>query len=85
VIPLAHHFFQAAKKYLLRMDRSFYVGDDERDCQAAFNAGCAMVYVSTVDGMTTLSDYPVPFLPTRSLLDAVEFIKETHGAWEVVA
>jgi D-glycero-D-manno-heptose 1,7-bisphosphate phosphatase len=83
--PAPGMFFQAAKEHLLRMDRCFYVGDDERDCQAAFNAGCAMVYLSTDGVEPTLSNYPVPYLSTKSLLDAVEFIKKTHAAWEVVA
>jgi D-glycero-D-manno-heptose 1,7-bisphosphate phosphatase len=83
--PAPGMFFQAAKEHLLRMDRCFYVGDDARDCQAAFNAGCGMIYVSTDGGKTTLSDYPVPYLPTKSLLEAVEFISEAHTAWEAVA
>ena len=83
--PAPGMFFQAAKEYLLRMDRCFYVGDDERDCQAAFNAGCSMVYVSTDGSKPTLFDYPVPYLPIKNLIEAVESIKKAHTAWEVVA
>jgi D-glycero-D-manno-heptose 1,7-bisphosphate phosphatase len=83
--PAPGMFFQAANEYLLRLDRCFYVGDDERDCQAAFNAGCAMVYLSDDGCEPPISDYPVPFLSTKSLLDAVESIEKAHAAWEVVA
>jgi len=83
--PAAGMFFQAAKENLLRMDRCLYVGDDERDCQAAFNAGCGMVFLSSNVAKPVISDFPTPYFSTRSLLEAVECIKNTHIAWEAVA
>ena len=38
-------FFEASKKYLLRLDQTFYVGDDPRDCQAAKNASCGSILI----------------------------------------
>lgn len=43
--PLPGMFFAAAKKYNLRLDRTFYLGDDERDAIAASRAGCPCVLV----------------------------------------
>ena len=33
-------FFEASSKHLFRLDKTFYIGDDLRDCEAAFNANC---------------------------------------------
>lgn len=80
--PSPGMFFQAAKDFNLRMDRCIYVGDDERDCQAAYNAGCGMVYVSSEDVAPSLSEYPTPYFFARTLLDSVGAIKETYVKWE---
>ena len=44
--PEAGLFFQISKKYMLRMDRTIYIGDDTRDVEAAFNAGCGSVLIA---------------------------------------
>ena len=44
--PKAGLFNKIAEDHLLRMDRTLYIGDDIRDCQAAYNAGCGSVLIS---------------------------------------
>lgn len=83
--PQPGMFFQAAKEYNLRMDRCLYIGDDERDCQAAVNAGCGMVYLSSEDNQLALSERPVPYFKIESLQDAVEYIKDIYLGWETIA
>ncbi len=39
-------FFEASLKYLFRLDKTFYIGDDLRDCEAAFNANCQGLLIS---------------------------------------
>jgi len=39
-------FFEASSKYLFRLDKTFYIGDDLRDCEAAFNANCNGLIIS---------------------------------------
>ncbi len=39
-------FYEASSKYLLRLDKTFYIGDDLRDCEAAFNANCQGLIIS---------------------------------------
>jgi D-glycero-D-manno-heptose 1,7-bisphosphate phosphatase len=80
--PAPGMFFQAAKEFNLRMDRILYVGDDERDCMAAWNAGCGMVYLTEEVEMPSFENYPQPFLRTATLLDKVEEIKRTYSLWE---
>ena len=35
---------RASKDHLFRLDKSFFIGDDPRDMQAAESAGCKGVY-----------------------------------------
>lgn len=83
--PSPGMFFQAAKDFKLRMDRCIYVGDDERDCQAAFNAGCGMVYVPNDGRKSSLSDNLRPYFSANSLLDVFEEIKNVYQGWESIA
>lgn len=83
--PSPGMFFQAAKEYNLRMDRCIYVGDDERDCQAAANAGCGMVYVSNENKPPLLDEYPTPYFMAKTLRDSVEQIRDTYLGWETIA
>ena len=39
-------FFEASSKYLFRLDKTFYIGDELRDCEAAFNANCKGLMIS---------------------------------------
>ena len=45
--PKAGLFYRIAKEYFLRMDKTFYIGDDVRDCEAAYNAGCGSVLIAS--------------------------------------
>ena len=83
--PSPGMFFQAAKEFNLRMDRCIYVGDDERDCQAAVNAGCGMVYILSEDKPPSLAEYPTPYLMAKTLQDSVNQIKDIYLSWEALA
>lgn len=80
--PAPGMFFQAAKEFNLRMDRCLYVGDDERDCAAAWNAGCGMVYLIDDVKIPDLENYPQPFFHAQTLFERVEEIKKTYAHWE---
>ena len=72
-------FLQASKEHLFRLDHVLYVGDDLRDCQAAANAGCGMVFL----GEPPLrEDMPPTGLPQRSFMtftEAVPFIVDHYS------
>ena len=38
-------FLKAAKKYNIILDRTFYIGDDNRDIEASYNAKTKCLYV----------------------------------------
>jgi len=80
--PSPGMFFQASRDFNLRMDRCLYIGDDERDCLAAINAGCGMVYVDPSMSDVRLSEEPQPFLRAASLRHVASTINEIYLAWE---
>ena len=38
-------FYMAAKKYKFILDKTFYIGDDKRDIEAAYNADTFIIYI----------------------------------------
>jgi len=43
--PNPGFFYKASKKYKFILDKTFYIGDDKRDIEAAYNANTHIVYV----------------------------------------
>jgi D-glycero-D-manno-heptose 1,7-bisphosphate phosphatase len=74
-------FFDASREHLLRMDRTVYVGDDPRDCRAAFNAGCLSVLVGPERDQDP-GGGARPALTAATLADAVPWIVSRFTAWE---
>jgi D-glycero-D-manno-heptose 1,7-bisphosphate phosphatase len=56
--PQPGMFHQIQKKYDLRLEETYFVGDSFSDMQAALNAGCIPILVMTGNGKKTLEDYP---------------------------
>jgi len=81
--PAPGMFFQAAKDHLIRLDHCLYIGDDERDCMAAANAGCGMVYLSKELSPPDLVERPIPYIQTTSLTNCVDTIVNQYRAWEL--
>ena len=51
-------FFEASEKYLLRLDQTFYVGDDKRDCEAANKASCGSILIgNNINDISCSPDY----------------------------
>lgn len=74
--PAPGMLFQASRDHLVRLDRSFFIGDDPRDCQAAYRAGARSIYLgpgSTLDG---LAAWERPCLVAADLSKSVDFILE---------
>jgi len=75
-------FFQAARDFKLRMDRCLYVGDDERDCEAARNAGCGMVFLSNDVSLAGSAGHAQPFFQSQTLCDQVDSIRQCYSNWD---
>ena len=43
--PNPGNFFKASKNFNFILDKTFYIGDDKRDIEAAYNANTYIIYV----------------------------------------
>lgn len=73
--PAPGLLLQASWQHLIRLDRTLFIGDDPRDCQAAERAGCPSVYLGAPDELAHLAPWERPALVAPDLLAAVDWIK----------
>lgn len=81
--PAPGMFFQVAKEFNLRMDRCLYVGDDLRDCQAAVNAGCGMVYLCADEDTVELESLPYPYIRSKNFKNSMKDVEAIYTQWEL--
>ena len=80
--PEAGMFYQAGEKYNLRLEHCLYIGDDIRDCMAAANAGCGMVYLTEEETVPRLDKKPKPFSKKKTIMESVSYIISQYSKWE---
>ena len=73
--PKAGLFNKIAKDYRLRMDHTVYIGDDVRDCEAAYNAGCGSVLIGIREEYGEIEIKPDWSVNVEKLSDAIFDIK----------
>lgn len=78
--PAPGMLLRASKTHLLRMDRTFFVGDDPRDAIAADRAECLSVLVGPERDVDPGSGVR-PAYKAETLLDAVPWITNRFDAW----
>lgn len=77
--PKAGLFFRIAKDYLLRMDKTLYIGDDVRDCEAAYNAECGSVLIASNEEFESIENKPKWSINVNKLSDALTEIESYMG------
>jgi D-glycero-D-manno-heptose 1,7-bisphosphate phosphatase len=82
--PAPGLFFRASREHLVRMDRTAYIGDDPRDCRAAFNAGCVSVLIGP-EREHDPGGGVRPAFSSDTLLEAVPWIVSLFKEWEATA
>ena len=70
-------FIEATKEWLFRLDKTFFIGDDPRDCQAAYNAGCESIYIGDSSNLKNLSKDEQPCRVFENLEQAVPFLEKS--------
>ena len=71
---------QASKDHLLRLDKTLFIGDDPRDCQTAWNAGCLSIFIGDSSDLTALPDNQCPDLASSAFGErALGFIRENFS------
>ncbi len=69
-------FFQASREWFFRIDKTFFIGDDPRDCQAAYNAGCRSIFLGKENDLNNLSPEERPLGVFKYLDEAVSVLVE---------
>jgi histidinol-phosphate phosphatase family protein len=64
-------FYQASKDFLFRLDKTLFIGDDSRDCQAAYNAGCKSLFIGDQEELNQITKKEYPIKSFQKLYDAV--------------
>jgi len=67
-------FFEASRKWLFRLDKTYFIGDDPRDCQAAYQAGCGCVYTGKKEELAGISANEQPRWVVGNLKEAVPYL-----------
>lgn len=80
--PAPGLFFEASRDHQLRLDRTIYIGDDPRDCEAAYNAGCPCLYVGDPQDLSSLPPEAKPARTEKTIVDSVPWIVSRYEAWE---
>jgi len=73
--PKAGLFYRIAKEHFLRMDRTLYIGDDVRDCEAAYNAECGSVLIASNKEYESVKNQPKWCINANKLSDALPEIE----------
>ena len=67
-------FFQASRDWLFRLDKTYFIGDDPRDCQAAYNAGCKSIFLGEKAELNHLPPEEHPLFVFENLEEIVPYI-----------
>ena len=69
-------FYEASKEFQIRLDKTLFIGDDVRDCAAAYNAGLKSLFIGDTSELLSLSDKQQPLFSSRNLADCLPNILE---------
>jgi D-glycero-D-manno-heptose 1,7-bisphosphate phosphatase len=80
--PSPGMFIRASQEHKFRLDHCFYVGDDDRDCIAAANAGCAMAHLAKASSLLEIQEMPAIYLKAERFTDLVDNILSKYQIWD---
>ena len=66
---------EASKDFVLKLDETFYIGDDERDCIAAKNAGCRSLLITNESKLSKCT----PDYKGRTMMELVPLILDSFN------
>ncbi len=72
--PCPGLLLQASRDFLLPLPQTWYIGDDPRDCTAAWAAGCRAAYLGPAGELKLLSKEQYPALVLQELPDMIPMI-----------
>ena len=73
-------FFKASQDLLLNLEQTFFIGDDPRDCIAAYNAGCRSIYIGDKANLSNLKRRHWPDLVVQDMTGCTKYLIEEMDA-----
>jgi len=74
--PKAGMFYAASKDFNVRLDKTLFIGDDIRDCKAAYNAGSKSVFIGDDSELLSLPEKYKPIYSSNKLSNIFPHILE---------
>ena len=65
--PKPGMFYSASKEFNIRLDKTIFIGDDIRDCEAAYNAGLKSVFLGVDSALNDLPEKHKPLYSSTKL------------------
>ena len=72
-------FFNASSKYKLNLNEIIYIGDDPRDCLAAFNSGCKSLLINDKKKFDEINKLNSPISIKSNIVEAINMIKHFYN------
>ena len=63
---------------MFRLDDVVYIGDDPRDCTAAYNAGCKSIFLGVETEVRDLPDRELPIMVSKRLSESIGVITDFY-------
>jgi histidinol-phosphate phosphatase family protein len=74
---------KASQDWLLRLDKTLFIGDDYRDCKASYNAGCKSVLIGEESKTDKILEYEKPIYTnirlTQCISNILDFFNKIDG------
>lgn len=77
--PKPGMLYKAAQKFQLKLDDTFFIGDDPRDCQAAYQAQCKSIYIGDQADTDILDDVEKPSYVFSNIFDGRTILSQNLG------
>ena len=67
-------FYKAAKKHNFDLQKTIYIGDDPRDCVAAYNSGCKSILINKKKIYKEINKFNKPICIKNNILECITSI-----------
>ena len=71
-------FYKASYKYKFMLSKTIYIGDDPRDCMAAFNSGCKSILINKQKKFFQINNKNKPLAIKNNVLESINVINKFY-------
>ena len=71
-------FHKASKKYKFNLNSTLYIGDEVRDCLAAYNSGCKSILINKSKFFKKLNNLNKPICIKKNIFESIDCIENFY-------